>query len=83
MGKAELTLAKQLIEQGSAEKFDPTRLERACEKALAIQSPGYRTVKTLLEQRMEAAPLRSAEASSEDEVAHLGAANVRGRGYYH
>jgi transposase len=66
-----------------AEKFSPTRLEQACEKALAIQSPGYRTVKTLLEQRMEAAPLPAGDARTEDTVAQLGAANVRGRGYYH
>jgi hypothetical protein len=66
-----------------AEKFSPTRLEQACEKALAIQSPGYRTVKTLLKQRMEAAPLRGGEADCENGAAHLGAANVRGRGYYH
>jgi transposase len=66
-----------------AKKFDPSRLERACEKALAIQAPSYKAIKTLLEQRMEAAPLRGAEPATDDAAAHLGAGNVRGRGYYH
>jgi transposase len=66
-----------------AKKFSPNRLEQACEKALAIQSPSYKTVKTLLERRMEAAPSRGGEARSKDATAQLGAANVRGRGYYH
>jgi hypothetical protein len=59
-----------------AKKFSPSRLEQACEKALAIQAPSYKTIKTLLEQRMEAAPLRSGEAGAEDAAAHLGAAMV-------
>jgi transposase len=66
-----------------AKKFDPGRLEQACEKALAIQAPSYKAIKTLLEQRMEAAPLRGAEPATDDAAAHLGAGNVRGRGYYH
>ncbi len=65
-------------------KFGVARLERACERAIAIGSPVYRTVKTLLTQRMEAAALpgetRAAEA---DATAGLGVVNVRGRGYYH
>lgn len=66
-----------------AKKFDPSRLEQACERALAIQAPSYKAVKTLLEQRMEAAPLRGGDSAAENTAAHLGAANVRGRGYYH
>jgi hypothetical protein len=64
------------------EKFTASRLERACERALLIQAPSYRSVKTLLEQRMEAAPLRDDEASADDASTQLGAANVRGRKYY-
>jgi len=63
------------------EKFTTTRLELACEKALSIHAPGYRSVKTLLEQRMEAAPLRDDEVITGD-AEQLGAANVRGRKYY-
>lgn len=64
------------------EKFTASRLERACERALLIQAPSYRSVKTLLEQRMEAAPLRDDEASPDDASSQLGAVNVRGRKYY-
>lgn len=62
-------------------KAGKDRLERACERALAIGSPVYRTIKTMLKQRMEAAPLP--EQPTADSAAHLGAANVRGRRYYH
>lgn len=66
-----------------AKKFNPSRLEQACERALAIQAPSYKTVKTLLERRMEAAPLRDGAVATDDAATPLGAANVRGRGYYH
>ena len=58
--------------------FGGERLERAAAKAFAINSPSYKTVKTMLKQRMEEAPVRTG-------VAHpaLGRANVRGRDYYH
>ena len=58
--------------------FGGERLERAAAKALAINSPSYKTVKTMLKQRMEDAPVRTG-------VAHpaLGRANVRGSDYYH
>jgi transposase len=64
-----------------ANKHGEQRLERACDKASQIRSPSYKTVKTMLEQHMEAAPLRDAETGADS--AHLGSANVRGRGYYH
>lgn len=40
------------------------RPERACERALLIQSPSHGSLITLVEQRMEAAPLRDDEASA-------------------
>ncbi|HLF10167.1 MAG TPA: IS21 family transposase, partial [Gammaproteobacteria bacterium] len=64
-----------------AKKFGEARLEQACEKAFAIRSPSYKTVKTMLEQRMESAPLRGGGDTTEI-TAQLGTANVRGRGYY-
>ena len=66
-------------------KFGDVRLERACEKAFAIKSPAYKTVKTMLAQRMEAAPLRggNGDGPAESTAERLGGANVRGRGYYH
>jgi transposase len=64
------------------DKFDKARLEQACERALAIGSPVYGTIKTMLARRMEAASLPEENRSS-DAAAQLGAANVRGRRYYH
>ena len=67
-------------------KHGKDRLELACAKAFAIRSPSYKTVKTMLEQRMEGAPLRSDARSREHKVElsdSLGADNVRGGGYYH
>jgi transposase len=66
-----------------ASKHGADRLERACDKALRIQSPSYKTVKTMLAQRMESVPLRGEVDPGADDGEHLGAKNVRGRGYYH
>ena len=41
-----------------ADKHGKERLERACDKAFRIGSPSYRTVKTMLQQRMESVPVR-------------------------
>jgi transposase len=62
-------------------RFGTGRLELACERAIAIGSAGYRTVKTLLKRRMESASLAD-HAEPPDATAGLGAANVRGRRYY-
>jgi transposase len=67
-------------------KHGKQRLELACAKAFAIGSPSYKTVKTMLDQRMEAAPLRGDAKHTDhadDMAASLGAINVRGSGYYH
>lgn len=63
-------------------KFGVDRLERACERALEIRSPAYRTIKTMLQKRMEAATLGE-QAQEPENTATLGAANIRGRRYYH
>ena len=65
-----------------ANKHGNERLERAAEKAFQICSPSYKTVKTMLQQRMESTPLRGEPQATADPE-HLGVANVRGRGYYH
>jgi transposase len=65
-----------------AKKHGEERLEQACDKAFQIHSASYKTVKTMLRQRMEAAPLRGADDDAADSE-HLGAANVRGPDYYH
>ena len=63
-------------------KFGADRLERACGRALEIGSPAYRTIKTMLKKRMEAATLCE-QAQAPESTATLGAANIRGRRYYH
>jgi transposase len=62
-------------------RFGTTRLEQACERAIALGSAGYRTVKIILKRRMEAAALPDQDQTP-DATAGLGAANVRGRRYY-
>lgn len=66
------------------DKHGGERLERASEQAFKIRSPSYTTVKTLLQRRMEAAPLPGIDdKDTRQDTDALGAANVRGRGYYH
>jgi hypothetical protein len=57
------------------------RLELACARALDIRSPHYRTIKTMLKQRMEG--VAAGEPAATESSAALGAANVRGPRYYH
>jgi transposase len=60
--------------------FSAERLELACARALDIRSPHYRTIKTMLKQRMESA---ASEPTTAEDSSALGAANVRGPRYYH
>jgi len=64
-----------------SDRYSAERLERACERAITLRSASYRTVKTMLKQRMETAPLFD-QIQSPDPTAELGAVNVRGRRYY-
>jgi len=64
-----------------SDRYGAERLERACERAITLRSASYRTVKTMLKQRMETAPLFD-PIQSPDPTTELGAVNVRGRRYY-
>jgi hypothetical protein len=64
-----------------SDRFGTERLERACDRAIAMRSASYRTVKTMLKQRMESAPLFD-QTQPQDPAADLGTVNVRGRRYY-
>lgn len=69
-----------------ADKHGKQRLELASAKAIAIRSPSYKTVKTMLDQRMEAVPLRgevNRADRADDPATSLGRTNLRGSGYYH
>ena len=57
-----------------------TRLEKACERALAIGSASYQSVASILKQGLDRLPPEE-EADTQEEIPRHG--NVRGAGYYH
>jgi transposase len=61
-----------------ARRFTKTRLENACERALSIGSPCYRSVRSILDKGLDKQPLQ--EQSQDEMPLHD---NVRGPGYYH
>ena len=64
-----------------ARGYGRARLEAACERALAIQSPTYRSVTSILKQGLDRQPLEAdAEGEQSAAPAHP---NVRGSRYYH
>jgi transposase len=80
-------------------KYGRDRLNRACARALEIGSPSYRTVSTMLKNRMEEAAMPSRgrpapeanagtalspdQQQTEFDWEKLSQENVRGSGYYH
>jgi transposase len=73
-----------------AERFTSARLEKACSRASEIESISYRTIKTMLENRMESVGLSTSAASSQSDAASMSEQqvfdleqNVRGKDYYH
>ncbi len=63
-----------------ARRYGKTRLEAACERALAIHSPTYRSVTSILQQGLDREPVAGEEDTPTPLPLH---ANVRGPGYYH
>ena len=63
-----------------ARRYGKARLEAACERALAIHSPSYRSVSSILKQGLDREPLKQDEAQQGELPMH---SNVRGAGYYH
>ena len=63
-----------------ARRYGKERLEAACERALAIHSPSYRSVSSILKQGLDRQPLSEEEPEQGELPLH---ANVRGPGYYH
>jgi len=60
------------------EQYGPDRLEAACLRALAIQSPVYKSVKEILKQNLDREPLPEKPPAT-PAIAHE---NVRGADYY-
>ena len=63
-----------------ARRHDRARLEKACERALAIRSASYQSVASILKQGLDRLPPEE-EVSAQEELPLHG--NVRGAGYYH
>lgn len=67
---------------GHARRYGKARLEAACNRALAIHSPTYRSVSSILKRGLDR--LQHGETEGEDNSAALPQhANLRGSGYYH
>ena len=61
-------------------RYDRQRLEKACERALAIRSASYQSVASILKQGLDRLPPEDDAAAQEELPLH---GNVRGAGYYH
>lgn len=61
-------------------KYGTGRLEKACAKALALASPHYRTVKTILSNSAEDTPLPGSDAPESPSL--KSAENIRGPHYF-
>jgi len=61
-------------------RYDRGRLERACERALAIRSASYRSIASILKQGLDQLPPDEEGHAQNELPLH---ANVRGAGYYH
>lgn len=63
-----------------AKRFTRVRLEHACERALALGAPSYRSIQSILQSGLDGQPLNSTCGRQEELPLHE---NVRGPGYYH
>ena len=65
-----------------ARRYSKKRLEAACERALAIHSPNYRSITSILKKGLDQQPLESTQDNETENILpeHH---NVRGPDYYH
>jgi transposase len=63
-----------------AKRYRPQRLEKACERAVAVGARSYRHVDSILKNGMDRMPLFETEAEPETPPVEHG--NIRGRKYY-
>lgn len=61
-------------------RYEPRRLERACERALHLHSANYQSIASILKQGLDHQRLEHEEPAQGELPLH---ANVRGAGYYH
>jgi len=65
-----------------ARRYSKKRLEAACERALTIQSPNYRSVTSILKKGLDQQPLEGIQDNETESLRPLHS-NVRGSDYYH
>lgn len=63
-----------------AKRYTRPRLEAACERALQLGSPSYRSIRSMLEKGLDQLKESQNEAAQDELPLHD---NVRGSGYYH
>ena len=63
-------------------RYDRSRLENACERALSIRSANYQSISSILKQGLDQQPLQRDESAHAQGELPLHT-NVRGAGYYH
>jgi len=68
---------------GNARKYGRDRLNKACARALAINSPTRSSVESILKQGLDQQPLTAEEAPTQDELFLDHHENLRGEEYYH
>lgn len=64
-----------------AQRYDPQRLERACQRALAIGGDSYKSVRSILGNGLEAHPVE--QKGTGETLPPLSHGNIRGKHYYH
>ncbi|MEJ1298647.1 MAG: hypothetical protein RPU64_12540 [Candidatus Sedimenticola sp. (ex Thyasira tokunagai)] len=61
-------------------RYDRSRLEKACERALSIRSANYKSISSILKKGLDKQPIEGEEDVQSELPLH---ANVRGADYYH
>ena len=67
----------------NAKKFSPERLNRACGRALLINSPTRTSVESILKQGLDQSDLADAKMAQQTELGLDDHENIRGETYYH
>jgi predicted component of type VI protein secretion system len=79
----EQTYRRILALLGNAKKYGRERLNRACARSLAINSPTRSSVESILKQGLDQVPLEIPQNTVQNELNLDHHENVRGEDYYH